>query len=110
MSKLLFGLKVIVELGTDRVDDDMQSDINKIFEWCETWSMELSPEKMHDDAFGETIKPGGLFHCRKKLSVTKCQRNLGVLVSADGTWHEKVNSAASKATRVLGLMKSTFSS
>ena len=23
----------------------MQSDIKKIVEWCETWSMKLSPEK-----------------------------------------------------------------
>ncbi len=35
---------------------------------------------------------------------------MGVLVSSDGTWHEQVNSAASKANRVLGLMKNTFSS
>ena len=37
--------KLIVELGTDWGDDDMQSDINKIVKWWKTWSMELSPEK-----------------------------------------------------------------
>ena len=26
--------KLIIELGTDRDDDDMQSDINKIVKWC----------------------------------------------------------------------------
>ena len=31
------------ELGTDRDDDDMQSDINRIVRWCKTWYMELSP-------------------------------------------------------------------
>ena len=46
----------------------------------------------------------------KKIGVTECERDLGVLVSSDGTWHEQVNSAASKANRVLGLMKNTFSS
>ena len=29
---------------------------------------------------------------------------------ADSTWHEKVNPAASKANRVLGLMENKFSS
>ena len=60
-------------------------------------------------AFGETIKPKGLFHCAGiKLNVTECERNLPVLLSADGTKHKQVNSAASKTNRVLRLMKSTF--
>ena len=54
--------------------------------------------------------PEDYFIAGKKLSVTECERDLGVLVSSDGTWHEQVNSAASKANRVLGLMKNTFSS
>ena len=33
------------EIGTNRGNYDMQSDINKIFKWCETLSMELNPEK-----------------------------------------------------------------
>ena len=36
-------------------------------------------------------------------------KRFGILVSFDGTWHE-VNSAASKANQVQGLMKNTFSS
>ena len=37
--------KLIEDLGTYRDDEDMQFDISKIVKWCETWSMELSPEK-----------------------------------------------------------------
>ena len=40
----LYG-KLIVELGTDCDDDDRQSDINQIVEFCWNWSMELSIEK-----------------------------------------------------------------
>ena len=36
--------KIIVALWTDRDNDDMQSDINKIINWCETWSMKFSQE------------------------------------------------------------------
>ena len=46
----------------------------------------------------------------KNKGVTECEIDLVVLVYSDGTWHEQVNSAASKANRVLGLMKNTFSS
>ena len=38
------------------------------------------------------------------------QRDCKVLVSVDGTWHHQVNFPASNANRVLGLIKSTFSS
>ena len=37
--------KLIVELETDRDNDDIQAGINRTVEWCETWSMKLSPEK-----------------------------------------------------------------
>ena len=37
--------KLMVEFGTDQGDDNMQYDINRIVKWCETWSMEISPEK-----------------------------------------------------------------
>ena len=46
----------------------------------------------------------------KKIDVTEFERDLGVLVWFDGTWHEQVSSTASKANQVLGLTKNTFSS
>ena len=88
----------------------MQSDINKIVKWCKTWSMELSPEKCKVMHLGTQTNPEDYFIAGKKLGVTECERDLGVLVSSDGTWHEQVITAASKANRVLGLMKNIFSS
>ena len=35
----------------------------------------------------------------RKLGTTDCERDLGILVSSDGTWHELIYSAASKANR-----------
>ena len=103
-------IKLIVELGTDRDYDDMQSDINKIVKWCETWFMELSPEKCKVMHLGKHSNPEDYFIAGKNKVVTECVSDLGVRVSSDGTWHEQINSAASKANRVLGLMKNTFSS
>ena len=102
--------KLLVELGTDRDNDDMQTDIDKIVGWCKTWSMELSPEKCKVMHLGKQSNPKDYFIAEKKLGVTECERDLGVLVSSDGTWHEQVSSSASKANRILGLMKNTFSS
>ena len=44
------------------------------------------------------------------IRVIECKRDLGVLVSSDGTWHEQINYAVCKANRGFGLMKNTFSS
>ena len=73
-----------MELGTDRDDDDMQSDINNIVKWCETWSMELSPEKCKFMHLGKQTNPEDYFIAEKKIGVTECERDLGVLVPSDG--------------------------
>ena len=52
---------------------------------------------------GEQSSPKDYFIAEKN---TECERDLGVLVSSDGFWHEQVKSAASKANRVLGFLVS----
>ena len=90
----------------------MQYDINRIVKWSETWSMEfsLSPEKCKIMHVGKQTNPEEFFIAGKKIGLTECERDLGILVSSDRTCHEQFNSAASKANRVQGLMKNTFSS
>ena len=62
--------------------------------------MELSPEKCKVMHLGKQTNPEDYFIAGKKIGVTECERDLGVLVSS-GTRHEQVN---------LGLIKNTFSS
>ena len=45
------------------------------------------------------FSPKDYFIAEIKLGFTECERDLGVLVSYDGTWHEQVNSEASKVNR-----------
>ena len=71
----------------------MQSDINKIVEWCETWSMDLCQEKCN---LGNQTNPEDYFIAEKNI----CVRDLGVFVSSDRTCHKQVSYAASKANRV----------
>ena len=91
------------------------------------WSMKSYPEKrkmMH--LWKQSYPENYCFHCRglfhllklnnkkkfqeKKLNVMERERDLSVLVSADGTWHEQINSTALKANRFLELIKGKFSS
>ena len=72
--------------------------------------MELSPEKCKVMHLGKQSNPKDYFIAEKKQGVTECERDLGVLVSSDGMWHEQVSSLASKENMILGLMKNIFSS
>ena len=66
----------------------MQFDINRIDKWCETWYMELSPENGKIMHVGKQTNPEDFFIAGKKIGVSECERDLCVLVSSDGTWHE----------------------
>ena len=67
----------------------MQSDIKKLIKWCKTWSMELSPEKCKVMQLGNQKTQKIISLQKKKKGVTECERDLSVLVSSDGTWHEQ---------------------
>ena len=87
----------------------MQSDINKIVEWCETWPIVLSPEKCKCMHLWKQSNLEDYFKAGKKLSVTESERDFGVFVSKDGIWHEQLNSVESKTNRVLGLARIIYS-
>ena len=72
--------KLIVELGTDRDDDGMQSYINRVVKRCEAWSMEVSPKKCKVMNLGKQSNPEDYFTAELKIGVTECERDLGVLV------------------------------
>ena len=61
----------------------MKNDIDKIFEWCKTWSMEICPEKCKIMHLGRQSSLKDYFVYEKKLGVTNCERDLGVLVSSN---------------------------
>ena len=44
----------------------------------------------------------------KILETTGSERDLGIIISSNFNWKEQINSALSKANRVLGMLKRTF--
>ena len=45
---------------------------------------------------------------RKLIEKTECEKDQGVLIRSDLKWEDQVRYAASKANRVLGMLKKTF--
>ena len=88
--------KLIVELGADLDDDNTQSDINRIVEFCETWTMKLSLDKCKVIDFGIQSNPKDYFFGGKRIDVTECNTDLDVLVSSDdklatSVWNHQKN-------------------
>ena len=67
----------------------MQTDIDGIVEWYKTWSMELSPEISKIMHLGKQSSHKDYFIDEKKIGVTECEPDLGVLVSSDRTTDER---------------------
>ena len=59
--------KLLVELGNNKENDDMQTDIYKIVELCKAWSMELSTEKYKIINLSEQSAPKDYFTAEKNL-------------------------------------------
>jgi len=102
-------------VSNDERDDDenkLQADIDHIAEWCSVWSMELSPPKCKVMSIGRHGQIPIYFvegsSGRVQLGTSELERDLGVMVSSDCRWRNQVNAAASKANRVLGMMRNTF--
>lgn len=104
--------KLIVCLENYQDGINMQRDVNSISKWCRKWSMELNAVKckiMHTGKTNEnrtySINDG---HNNTILENTEIERDLGILVCANGRWSEQATAAASKANRILGMIKRSF--
>ena len=91
----------------------MQDDIDEIWNWCHTWTMEPNAKKCGVMHYGKNnIKRDNMvtdFITRKLcLSSSSIERDLGVLVSNDGSYSQRVDWIVDKPSRTLNLLKRTF--
>ena len=91
----------------------LQVDIDKIVEWTKTW-LKLNFDKCKIMHVGKA-NPKQTYSMknynsiiRSQINVTKCERDLGILNSNDLKPTHQVTAVASKANRLLGLLKRTF--
>ena len=106
--------KILAKIRNETDVANLQEDLNRIVEWTDTWLMRLNYDKCKIMHYGKkNTKKGYTMHDSKNnvsydLSKTDAERDLGVIVSADGKWHKHVSSICSKANGILGWMKGAF--
>ena len=107
--------KVLAPLDSEELKHNrLQQDISKLEKWCAEWSMELNLLKCKIMHFGKN-NPKRVYHMTDKitgisapLAKTSLERDLGIMISADGSFSHQVNTAVSKANNILGQMINTF--
>ena len=103
----------IVRDWHDKVN--LQKDLDHVCEWTNTWLMSLNYEKCKIMHFGKNNEKQDYFLKDREgnlhqVSNTESERDLGVIVSKNLKWHEHIQNIASKANRILGMLKRTFES
>ena len=107
--------KILGRIRKNFIEQDtllMQEDINKVYDWTNTWLMRLNIEKckiMHigkkNNSHNYTLSN---YNNNERISLVKT--DIGILISKDLKFEAQVNKAASKANMSLGMLKSTFKS
>ena len=99
--------------GEELEQNRLQHDISKLEKWCAEWSMELNTLKCKIMHIGKN-NPKRIYHMTDKagtsvpLAESVLERDLGIMISADGSFSHQVNTAVSKANNILGQMLNTF--
>ena len=108
-------LMKVVENDEDRAS--LQSDLDEIVKWAQTWLMELNVKKckvmhvnsgtMTFDYYMDEINHNGTAN-RVILDVTNSEKDLGILINENLKYNQQCNIAANKANNMLGILKNTF--
>ena len=111
--------KIFCKINKNNFESDskkLQTDINYIVDWTCIWLMRLNTTKCKIMHIGKSNpmktyymvdhESGLTFNLEPTLS----ERDLGIQMTSDLKFSEQTNIAVSKANRMIGLMKHTFSS
>ena len=96
---------------TDNVLDaeHLQEDLNSLSIWCDTWKLKFNPAKCHVLHIGKQNMQY-LYHINGHLiTPVMTEKDLGVIMSRDMKQSANVERNVSRANKMLGLIRRTFS-
>ena len=94
--------------------NQFQKDIKSLEKWCDEWSMCLNVKKCKIMHLGKDNprRPYYMFDkssgSQIQLETTSVERDLGIIISDDGSFEPQVNASIARANKVLGKMRNTF--
>ena len=82
--------------------EDLQSDLNNVYNWSTQWKMEINKDKCHVLHFGKNNKRMTYKFGDQDLESVEEEKDLGVLISCTGKPHLQCSKASKKGNQVLG--------
>ena len=89
--------------------EQLQKELDKLYEWTQVWKMSFNRKKCHVLQFGAKNQKY-IYHLNGYLleSVTE-EKDLGIVISEDLKLKKNVSEAVKKANKMVGLIRNTFS-
>ena len=97
--------------NADTISDaeNIQTDIDELFNWCNEWKLVFNAEKCHVLHFGSK-NYNYLYHINGTLiSSVEKQKDLGVTISQDLKSENHTMECVTKANKMVGMIRRTFS-
>lgn len=87
----------------------LQTDLNTIHSWCQTWNMELNISKCKSMRVSRTLLASPHYHLdNTPLESVSSYKYLGVNVCSNLSWNHHVRHVVTKANRSLGYFRRNF--
>jgi hypothetical protein len=88
---------------------NLQKDLDGVVHWSASWGMRLNVKKCRVIHFGAKGPPQYDYRVDQTvIESSDCERDLGVLVSADLKWKSQAEAAVGRANRILGSLRRAF--
>lgn len=88
----------------------LQSDINKVMDWCNTWNMKLNINKCKHMHISRNSSPASTYHINNVfLETVLSYKYLGVHISSNLSWKTHIHYIINNADRMLGYIRRNFS-
>ena len=113
-SKLFADDTKVIAKTSNEADSSLQTDIDNILEWTNTWLMRLNLDKCKIMHFGKnnpkTDYTRRSYDSDERILIekTESERDLGIQVTSNLKYNDQVSKAASKGNSTLGMLKRTF--
>ena len=107
--------KLMRKVESEEDKESLQKDIDRISEWSHEFGLPLNLNKCHIMHLGKNNKNyeydilDRSTNTRRMLSATKCEKDLGVMVSSDLKVDQHITKITTTANKMLGLLLNSFS-